>query len=414
VKILISSIACAPFGGSEGIYGWRACRALADRHEIWVLTSAENSAAIRRAGEKGMVPDSMHFAFVGDSNSYHANRLVARLQSWLRNVAFNRALMTTARPLHASIGFDLAHHITYTTWRVGCRLWKLGIPLVWGPISGTEIFPFRFLTSLSFQAKCFELVRRAAGLDSRLSPSVNACARRARMVLAAHTQARRYLARLGAARFDSEDICYIFWDSKEIEILRRDPVSSPPNGTLTCLASGNLEGRKGIALALHALAASKRRGVRFTYKITSRGPEMQHLTRLAAKLGLQAEVSIGNVLDRSGYITALKDSDVYLLPSLREGGGTSLMEAMLAGCVPIVADCGGPGQIVTDECGYRITVTTQAEMIGRMADTICHLDRNRDLLLSQGGASAKRIADHYTQEKWLARVEAAYLHALPG
>jgi glycosyltransferase involved in cell wall biosynthesis len=45
----------------------------------------------------------------------------------------------------------------------------------------------------------------------------------------------------------------------------------------------------------------------------------------------------------------LRAAHIYLLPSLRDSAGITLAEAMLAGCVPVVADCAGPGEIVTEE-----------------------------------------------------------------
>lgn len=54
---------------------------------------------------------------------------------------------------------------------------------------------------------------------------------------------------------------------------------------------------------------------------------------------------------QAGYWKELAASHVFLLPSLGESSGLTMMEAMLAGCAPFVADCGGPAHIVTEACG---------------------------------------------------------------
>lgn len=129
-------------------------------------------------------------------------------------------------------------------------------------------------------------------------------------------------------------------------------------GALKIFAAGNLEGRKGVAIALQGLAQAKKKGVQFSYRIPSRGPEFEHLQHLAKRLGIGEEVDLGRQMPREDYIRELQDTDLYLLPGLREGGGLTMMEAMLAGCVPIIATCGGPGTAVTDECGVRVPVTS--------------------------------------------------------
>src|SRR5471030_215752 len=119
MKILISAIACDPYGASEALHGWLACRSLADLGELWLLVSTEHRAGIEKGRAAGLVPEHMHFVYVGEAKPYLENRMLARLQSWGRYIAFSRNILATARTLHERERFDLAHHVTYSTWRVG-------------------------------------------------------------------------------------------------------------------------------------------------------------------------------------------------------------------------------------------------------------------------------------------------------
>jgi glycosyltransferase involved in cell wall biosynthesis len=89
-----------------------------------------------------------------------------------------------------------------------------------------------------------------------------------------------------------------------------------------------------------------------------------------------------------------------------------MMEAMLAGCVPVVADRGGPGEIVTDECGFRIPVTSPDQMVNDLCDTILHIDSHRDLLVTKGPAAERRIAENYNEQHYRAKTNALYAAAL--
>lgn len=409
MKILVSAIACNPYGGSEALHGWIACRALANLGELWLLVSDENRAGLEEAQQKGIVPENMHFIHLGGQKPYNENRMIARFQSWGRYMKFSRMILPVARELHAKIGFDLSHHVTYSTWRVGSPLWRLGVPFIWGPISGTEVFPLRrFGGILSPSARTFEAVRIAGGVYSGINPAVGRSARNAFHIFAAHNEAVPHLAKLRGKKEGISVLSYYAFSGATIASFARPEFKPRANGPLKILAGGNLEGRKGVAIALHGLALAKKQGAKFAYRITGKGPEEAHLKQLAPALGLENDVIIGQAFSREDYMRELKDSDLYLLPSLREGGGLTMMEAMLAGCVPIVADCGGPGSAVTDECGVRVPVTTPAGMAEKIGEAVVRFDKNRSLIVKMGQAAAERIATTYADHRFLSSIKEVY------
>lgn len=409
MKILISAIACDPYGGSESLHGWLACRSLADLGELWLLVSADHQAGVEKARSNGLVPENMHFVFIGEANPYLENRMLARMQSWARYMDFSRSILSVARDLHDRHKFDLSHHITYSTWRVGNPLWRLGIPFIWGPISGTEVFPLKkFAQILSSSAKAFEAARVLGGFYSRLNPEVCATSRNAFHIFAAHREAVPHLAKLRGTSQGISVLSYYTFSPETIAAFARSAIPRLENEPLRIFAGGNLEGRKGIAIALEGLALAKKAGVCFTYRVTGRGSELAYLQQLAKQLDLDQEVTLGQGFPREDYVAELHKTDIYLLPSLREGGGLTMMEAMLAGCVPIVADAGGPGTAVADECGFRIAVESPAQMAREIAAAIIRLNGNRNLLEQMGAAAARRIAGQYAHHRFIDEVRAVY------
>lgn len=409
VKILISAIACNPRGSSEGLHGWLACRALAQLGDLWLLVGDEERRGVEEGRKLGLVPENMQFIFIGRHTPYLENRLLARFQSWQRYIDFNKSILSTARDLHAKFRFDLAHHVTYSTWRVGSPLWRLGLPFIWGPISGTEVFPLRrFGKILSPKAKAFELARILGGVYSRLTPEVRLCARNAFHIFAAHQEAVPHLAKLRGSSSGISVLSYYALSAATVASFARPNFKERNGAPLKIFASGALEGRKGVAVALQGLALARKHGAKFSYRITSSGPEHQHLEALTKQLGLEHDVIIGKQFSREDYVRELQDSDLYLLPSLREGGGLTMMEAMLAGCVPIVADCGGPGTAVTDECGVRVPVSSPSQMAADIAAVVLRFDRDRALLPKMGAAAAASIAERYADHRFLAAIKTIY------
>jgi glycosyltransferase involved in cell wall biosynthesis len=408
MKILVSALACNPRLGSESHIGWTAVQCLARDHELWVLTSPRNREDLDAARAAGRVGDNVHFIYAGRFKPWHQNRLRAHLQGWREYVDFTKQILPVAKELHKTVRFDVAHHLTLMSWRVPCRLWQLGIPLVFGPVGGNESFPLRFLPMLSPTARAFELARKFSNVKSSFSPGVRACLRHAAHVFAANAETESLVVRLRGTRTGVSRLLGYFHLDSALTAAAQKASEKSSDGPLRLFAGGSLDGRKGVALALQALARAKSQGVRFRYRYGGKGPEFEKIQQLATRLGLQDEVLVADSLSGEEYARELRESHVYLLPSLRDSAGVTLAEAMLAGCVPIVADCGGPGQLAGDDCGYKVAVSSLEALIEEIARIIVHLDRNREVLREKGPKAAKRIATQFSEENYRRVVNLVY------
>lgn len=412
MKILISAIACDPYGGSEGIYGWYVVSALAKEHDCFVITGGDSMPSLQQAQEKGMIPPTLKFRFLGYPKPYHPNRLLARFQSWVRFFIFTQRLLASAKSWHAEEGFDLVQHITYTTWRVASPLWKLGIPFIWGPLSGTEIFPASYLNTLSLSSRCFEIIRSFQSFLARLSPAVRACAQSAFCIPVPHQQAQSFIQNLRGSK-SGVPLCHnFFFPETRMNALHTTRFTTSTLRPLRAFAAGNLEGRKGVAIALQAIFLAKKAGVRVEYQVTSRGPELVHLQRLSKRLQLTDQVILGERFEAADFAAALATFDIVLLPSLRDGAGLSIMEAMLAGCVPIVADWCGPAEFVTPVCGYKVAVIDPTNMAIEIARILCLLDKDRALLRLKGDAASTRIRSSYSEAQFLESMNKFFVSAV--
>jgi len=414
MKVLLSAFACDPYSGSEVYFGWAAVRCLAQDHDLWVITSARHRPNLLRAESEGLLPKNVHFVYLGRFPQWHRNRLIAKLQHWKEYISFSRSILGTARELHRTVGFDLAHHVTYATWRVASPLWRLGIPFVFGPIGGNERFPLRLLPILSPAAAGFELFRMFSNAVSRLSPSVQACLRHSAHVFTMDAETELLVKELCGCETEISHLSAASYSETKIKAYAQAAAPRTLNGPLHLFAGGNLEGRKGVALALHALAQAKAKGVQFRYRLGGGGPETHHLRTLAVRLGLQDDVLFGEPLFGEAYQKELGATHLFLLPSLRESAGLTMMEAMLAGGVPIVADCGGPAHIVTDNCGYKLPVASCQRMVEDLANTILTVDRNREIILKKGAAAAERIATGFAEETYRNTVNSVYSSVTKG
>jgi len=69
-----------------------------------------------------------------------------------------------------------------------------------------------------------------------------------------------------------------------------------------------------------------------------------------------------------------------VFPSVRDFGAGVVFEALATGAVPVVADFGGPGDIVHREVGYKVPLTNESEFVSQMKAILTELAGNRELL----------------------------------
>jgi glycosyltransferase involved in cell wall biosynthesis len=200
-----------------------------------------------------------------------------------------------------------------------------------------------------------------------------------------------------------------FYSAARVAEFSRFVAQKNVNGVLRLYAAGNLGGQKCIGLALQALVRVKKQGLNFRYHLGASGPEIPHLKKMATYLGLTKEVIFGGSLSQEDYQRELGDTHIYLLPSMRETVGLTMMEAMMAGCVPIVADNGGPSRAVAGDCGYKIPVSSPDTMVEDVAKAIISVNGNRNIISEMGARASHRIAMNYTEENYRRTVNAIYL-----
>mgnify|MGYP002261134761 CR=1 FL=1 len=70
-------------------------------------------------------------------------------------------------------------------------------------------------------------------------------------------------------------------------------------------------------------------------------------------------------------VTGLYEAaDVFLFPSFREPSGSAVFEALGHGLPVITVDRGGPGHVVTSQCGIKVPVNDPDQMANAIAAAI--------------------------------------------
>jgi glycosyltransferase involved in cell wall biosynthesis len=171
----------------------------------------------------------------------------------------------------------------------------------------------------------------------------------------------------------------------------RDRLRGPRNAKLQMIFVGRLIPLKACDLALRAASQILREG-KGHFTVVGDGPERESLQQLVESLGIDHAVTFTGWLESSDTLAHLQQADVLVFPSLREFGGAVIFEALGLGAVPVVADFGGPGDIVTPQVGYKIALTNENDLILKLEAILKHLLQDQDhleTLRQQGMAYAR-------------------------
>ena len=172
MKILLSAYACEPNKGSEPGVGWHWALEIARLgHEVWVLTRANNRAAIEAELTQPPGMEGLHFiyydlpAWAGWwKKGSRGIRLYYLLWQW--------GAYRLAKRLHAVERFDRVHHSTFVSVRQPSFMGNLGIPFIFGPVAGGERAPWRLRAGYGLRGWLLDALRDLANVLVRIDPLV--------------------------------------------------------------------------------------------------------------------------------------------------------------------------------------------------------------------------------------------------
>ena len=108
----------------------------------------------------------------------------------------------------------------------------------------------------------------------------------------------------------------------------------------------------------------------------------------------------------------MRESDVFLFPSFRDGGGAVVVEAMASGIPVVCLDTGGPGFHIQKEWGIKIAPKDPELVTNEMAHALEKLYLDKDLRMKMGRAARKRAEEFYLWDRLGERMQEIYQNAL--
>lgn len=162
------------------------------------------------------------------------------------------------------------------------------------------------------------------------------------------------------------------------------------------LVVARLVPQKGVDVLLRALARQAAALDGWHCEIVGDGPERDALRQLADQLGLTAAGPVASaraMVSFAGFQTPvapwLQRAAVFVLPSRFEGMPNALLEAMAAGCAPIVTDS-SPGPLELVEAGVSGLVVP-ADDPGALGEALVRLATDAGLRMELGRSARRQL-----------------------
>ena len=159
---------------------------------------------------------------------------------------------------------------------------------------------------------------------------------------------------------------------------------------------GRVNSKKGIPFVLECLPRLSAHFPKLRFIIAGGEDPVhrQELNRIIEEKGISAQVMFTGLLSQSDGIRLLRDADLFVLPSLSENFGMSVVEAMLCETAVIVSDQVGISTDLAQADCARIVSTKGAELY----EAILGLLGNEEQRTQLGLKGAQFVRDHYTEE----------------
>ena len=178
---------------------------------------------------------------------------------------------------------------------------------------------------------------------------------------------------------------------------------TPQSGAkLELIFVGGLVPRKACDLALRAAAPLLRSNVAH-FTVVGDGPDRENLEELVRSLGISNEVTFCGWVSHPQVLEHLRSADVLVFPSLRDNGAGIVFEALGCGAVPVVADFGGPGDIVRSDVGYKVPLTNPDDIVVQIEKILTELANDREMLGQMRGQGMAYVRECLT---WDAKAQA--------
>ncbi|WP_034920456.1 glycosyltransferase family 4 protein, partial [Gillisia sp. CAL575] len=370
-KVLLSAFSCNPYKGSESSSGWNWAIGLANRgFEVHVFTRTTNKSDILHFGNI----ENLIFHFV--SLPFGLEKLYTSFQPamYLYYMLWQWKTLKLAKKLHKCINFNLAHHVSWGSIQQGTFLYKLKIPLLFGPTGGGQKAPLTLKKYFGERKWKSEIRReRVSYLFLNYNPAYKNMLRNAKVIIVANKETAELVEKINRNNIHFSLDAALAKDFYPKNFIQRTPAIA----NLRLLWVGRMMPRKGLSLVLEVMKELKGySGIKLT--IVGDGEMRSEAEKMVQEWDIKSSVFFTGAIPFEKVREHYNKNDIFFFTSLRDSGPAQLVEAFSFGLPIVTIAVNGQDQIVDSSRGIKVKVDSPL-LVKELGEAILRIGGDSEL-----------------------------------
>jgi len=390
---------CNPEGESESLVGYNWLEQISKHHKVFLITELRYKKALEARPTENIVYNYVsvpHFWDLEIFSAFPPAYFIFMIKAYI-----------VAKRIVKNEKIDLIHRITPIAFRFPDIITNIKLPYIIGPVGG-GLKPLKSFQGVFKKESPVYALRTFDSLRFALDPFLIRTYNRATSILVIG----KYLYDVFPKEYHKKTKVYC---EATIDSRKYNYVPERSNNIIELLYVGRFIPLKAVSLLIRALKILKDENSIIEYRLTligGGGEYYKYCVNLAKELGISSNLKFMGRIKRSEIIEYYQKCDIFCFPSLKETSGNVVLEAMSCGIPVIVADRGGPAEIVDSGCGIKIPVTNEDEFIVRLKDAIVLLAQDKELRHFYAANARKRIEQLYDNNNIGEQITEIYKDAL--
>lgn len=393
MNILISAYSVNPYRGSEDSIGWNWVlqheKNYKEGDRIILLTKKYNEKDTRKGFQQFGI-EHVELAITDVPNCLNWFREKHSVFHHMYYILWQKWAYMWVRK--SGINFDIIHHITMNDYRIPGEMYKFrNAYTIFGPVGGAQCTP----RSL----KCYEKNKAVAQFREFINKSCdfNPLYRKAiknfKKIYAINEETQMQLEQIRGEKIEILPELALRKEFKNVKTVRSR------EDTFRIVFVGRLIGKKGVMFLLDSLAYLPN-GLKWRLDVFGDGTERNAIERKITNLQFEDKVYLHGNTPFEEIAKAYSNSDVFILPSLRETSGNVLLEAM-AYKLPIIAmNTSFCRTLKKKNCGIFIESNQSIELIQQqIAEAVVQMISDEELRLRLGENGYRFANEELTWDK---------------
>lgn len=379
MKIIFLAFACRPESGSEDAVGWNWILEAAKYYDITVVTKTEFKKDIESKHT------NINFLYVDSNEKWHD------ISIYYEYIMWQKKAYKYLKSINCSAKYDYLWYITFGNIILPAYVYKLNIPIIWGPVGGTDQIVDVFYKKMKFKEKFpVQIVRKLILKTLNINYIFNRMCDKSKIIIVRTKDTVSYIppqyrykiiTHLETA-IDSQDVIkYI--ENKNI-FLNKDKIN--------LVYTGQLIGRKNVSSLIDAFVKSADKNNNLVLNIVGDGPLIDELKEQARR---NDKIVFWGRCDRKKTLQILAESDIYVFPSLIDTLTFSLLESMVLAKPIICFDVSGMKIALDDSFARKIPVLNYNQCIDEFARSILELSNEPKNRKKMGECAREYVEKNY-------------------